>query len=147
MPQVSKYPIAQDVYNRIFEIFFKTLVGIKDTNEVKEFVEDFLTPTEQIMLAKRLAIAVLLFKKYDYRSIAKILRVSPTTIASVNIFLKYKGKGYRRVVKKILAVEKRDEFWNKLDDLLSDIVPPKGRNWYYWRKEREGVKRKRKKPF
>lgn len=147
MPQVSKYPIAQDVYNRIFEIFFKTIANVKNTYEVKEFLEDFLTPTEQIMLAKRLAVAVLLAKDYDYRAISKILRVSPATIAAVSVFFKYAGKGYKKVVEKILKEEKREEFWNKIDDLLSETIPPKGRSWHYWRKEREALKRKRRKPF
>lgn len=147
MAQVSKYPIAQDVYNYIFEIFFKTLADIKDPIKVKVFVEDFLTPTERIMLAKRLSIAVLLAKGYDYRSISKILRVSPSTIAAVNVFYKYAGTGYKNAVEKILAAEKREEFWNKLNDLLSDIVPPKGRDWYYWRKEKALEKRSRQKPF
>ena len=31
--------------------------------------------------------------------------------------------------------------------LLSEPIPPKGRNWYYWRKERENEKWRRKKPF
>ena len=99
------------------------------------------------MLAKRLAIAVMLAKKYDYRSIAKILRVSLATIAAVNVFIKYAGKGYRKVIERILSAEKKSEFWGKLDDLLGGVVPPKGRDWYYWRREQEEVRRKRQKPF
>lgn len=147
MPQVSKYPIAKDVYNRIFEIFFKTVANVRFPSEVKEFFNDFLSPTESIMLAKRLSIAVLLAKNYDYRAISKILRVSPATIAAVNVFFRYAGAGYKKVVKRILSEEKQDEFWNKLDDLLSETIPPYGRNWTYWRKEREEMKRKRRKPF
>lgn len=147
MPQVSKYPIAQDVYDRIFEIFFKTIADVRLPSDVRNFFDDFLTPTERIMLAKRLSIAVLLAKNYDYRAISKILRVSPATIAAVNVFYKYAGHGYKRVVEKILREEKQEEFWNKIDDLLSETIPPKGRNWYYWRKDREAMKRKRQKPF
>lgn len=147
MPQVSKYPITQDVYNRIFEIFFKTIADVRLPLEVKEFFDDFLTPTERIMLAKRLAIAVLLAKNYDYRSISKILRVSVSTVASVNVFYKYAGQGYHRVVKRILDEEKQEEFWQKIDDLLSETVPPRGKNWYYWRKDREAKKRDKRKPF
>jgi len=147
MPQVSKYPITQDVYNRIFEIFYKTLADIKTPSEVKEFIEDFLSPTEQIMLSKRLAIAVLLAKDFDYRTISKILRVSLATIAMVAALLKYKGRGYKKVVGKIIKSEKREEFWQKIDDLLSGTVPPKGVIWKYWRQEKEIEKRKRQKPF
>ena len=147
MAQVSKYPIAQDVYKRIFEILFGTIVDMRTSKEVESFFNDFLSPTEKIMLAKRLSIAVLLGKGYTYQDIKKILRVSQTTVASVNIALKFVGQGYKKVVAKIIAGEKRDEFWQKLDDLLSETIPPKGRNWYYWRKERENEKWRRKKPF
>lgn len=147
MPQVSKYPITQDVYNRIFEIFYQSLAEVRSTAEVKEFIEDFLTPTEQIMLAKRLSIAMLLAKEFDYRAISKILRVSPATIAAVAVFLKHRGKGYWKVVERILRTEKKEDFWQKLDDLLSETVPPKGVNWKYWRQEREAEKRRKKKPF
>lgn len=147
MPQVSKYPISQAVYNRIFEILFGTIADIKRPKEVEEFFADFLSPTERIMLAKRLSIAVLLTKGYSYTAIRKILRVSQTTVADINVFLKYVGKGYKKVVEKILKAEKQDEFWQKLDDLLSETIPPKGRNWYYWRKERENEKWRRQKPF
>lgn len=147
MPQVSKYPLAQVVYNRIFEILFGTIADIKNPKEVEEFFADFLSPTERIMLAKRLSIAVLLAKGYSYTAIRKILRVSQTTIADVNVFLRYAGKGYKRVVERILAAEKQEEFWQKIDNVLSETIPPKGRNWFYWRKEREARKWARRKPF
>lgn len=147
MPQVSRYPVSTDVYNRIFEILFKAIADVKLPSDVREFFEDFLTPTERIMLAKRLAIAVLLAKNYDYKAISKILRVSPATIAAVNIFFRYAGEGYKKVVKRILNEEKQEKFWNKLDDLLSGTIPPYGRNWTYWRKKKEEIKRKRRKPF
>ncbi|MBI4999422.1 hypothetical protein HZB97_01475 [Candidatus Gottesmanbacteria bacterium] len=147
MPQVSKYPVSTDVYNRIFEILFNAIAEVKSPYDVREFFEDFLSPTERIMLAKRLAIAVLLAKNYDYRAISKILRVSPATIAAVNVFFRYAGQGYKKVVKRILNEEKQEEFWNKLDDLLSETIPPRGRNWTYWRQEREKMKRERRKPF
>ncbi len=60
MTQVSKYPISDLVYQRILEIFFETLVGIKTKAEAYQFIKDFLSPTEQTMLSKRLAIAFLL---------------------------------------------------------------------------------------
>jgi len=147
MPQVSKYPLAQAVYKRIFEILFETIADIKNPKEVEEFFADFLSPTERIMLAKRLSIAVLLTKGYSYAEVRKILRVSQTTVADINVFLKYAGQGYKKVVEKILRKEKQEEFWQKIDDVLSETIPPYGRNWYYWRKERQAKKWARRKPF
>lgn len=147
MTQVSKYPISKAVEQRIFEMFFKTIVNLKNSEDVASFLEEFLTPTEKMMLAKRLAIAVMLSKGYDYHAIRQTLRVSSPTIAGANLWLKYKGKGYQKVINWILTEEKIDEFWQKVDDVLGDIVPPKARNWSYWRKERWQKKMEKAKPF
>lgn len=147
MSQVSKYPIAREVEERIFEIFSKTVADLRDRNEIEEFLCDFLSPVEKIMLAKRLSIAVLLSRGYGYNDIRKVLRVSPPTIAQVAISLKYAGKGYKRVVDKLLKEEKMEDFWQKIEDVIADLIPPKGHNWSYWRKERELNKRTRRKPF
>ena len=65
MTQVSKYPLSKDVYDKIFEIFLKTLINIKNKNEGRNLIKDFFTPTERIMFAKRLGIALLLEKNYN----------------------------------------------------------------------------------
>lgn len=147
MTQVSKYPISKAVEKRIFEIFFSTIVNLRSSEDVASFLEDFLTPTEKMMLTKRLAVAVMLAKGYDYRAIRKTLRVSFQMIASVNLWFKYKGKGYQKVIERILREEKADEFWQKIDNVLGDIVPPKGQNWSYWRKEKWQKKIEKAKPF
>ena len=111
MTQVSKYPISKTVYERILEVFFKVFMRINTKTEAEEFIKDFLTPTEQIMLAKRLAIAFLLEKNYDFRTIGRILRVSLTTIARVNLMRKYGDQGYQRMIGKLLQEEKVKDFF------------------------------------
>lgn len=147
MAQVSKYPIHKDVEKRIFEIFKTTISSLKDQEEIEEFLEDFLSPVEKIMLAKRLSIAVFLAKGYSYPTIASILRVTPTTIATVSLSLKYSGKGYKKMVEKILRDEKTDAFWEKVEDLLSHIPDLKGSSWVYQRQEYQKKKRQRRKAF
>ncbi|MBI1982090.1 MAG: hypothetical protein HYY87_04005 [Candidatus Levybacteria bacterium] len=147
MAQVSKYPIHKDVEKRIFEIFKTTISSLKDQEEIEEFLEDFLSPVEKIMLAKRLSIAVLLAKGYSYPTIESVLRVTPTTIATVSLSLKYSGKGYKKMVEKILRDEKIDAFWEKVEDILSHIPDSKGSSWVYQRQEYQKKKRQRKKAF
>ena len=101
MTQVSKYPVHKDVEKRMFEVLEETISHLRGTEEIKDFLHDFLSPVEKIMLAKRLSIAVLLYKGYRYKSIGGILRVTPPTIATVSMLLKYSGKGYKRAVEKI----------------------------------------------
>lgn len=147
MTQVSKYPVSKAVEERIFEILFKVLAGMGEPKEVEQFLEDFLSPVEQIMLAKRLSIAVLLTKGYNYDEIRKVLRVSPPTISQVAISLKYAGEGYKEVVDKLIKEEKIKKFLQDAKDVILDRVPPKGVNWSHWRYKREQKKKAQRKAF
>ena len=150
MTQVSKYPISKKVADRIFEVFLKTLVEIKSNKEADEFISDLLTPTEKIMLAKRLAIAFLLEKGYDYRTIQKIIRVSAPTITSVNTARKYGSEGYKKLVAKIIREEKLisffDETVEKLLSIPSELEKGSGA-WSYLREQVKSGNKKKKRAF
>ena len=142
MAQVSKYPVSKDVSDRISEVFQMTISSLDSKEDIEEFFGEFLSPVEKIMLAKRLSIAVLLAKGYTYPEVAAVLRVTPSTIAAVSLALKYKGKGYQKAVGKILANEKMNSFWQKIEDVLGGLPPTKGSFIYY----RDKYEREKKKP-
>lgn len=146
MSQVSKYPISKQIADRIFEIFLKTFVKIRDTHEADQFISDLLTPTEKVMLAKRLAIAFLLEKNYDYQTIRQVLRVSAGTIAGVNIALKHGSKGYKNLIDKIMREEKLmsllEQATIKLLSAPSALERGKG-TWSYLKRQVEDEKRNR----
>lgn len=149
MAQVSKYPIPNAVLERISEIFFNSLIELKTKGDAEQFIKDLLTPTERIMLAKRLAIAFLLEKDYDFRTIRKILRVSLPTIASVNLARKYGGQGYKRMMEKLLKEEKINSFFNEVGIAVTGFVG-KGTTvgtgvWRYLHQELK--KKQERKPF
>lgn len=145
MAQVSRYPVSKEVSDRMFEVFRMTISSLNSKEDIEDFFNELLSPIEKIMLAKRLSIAVLLAKGYSYPSISASLRVTPRTIASVSITLKYRGKGYRKAVEKILADEKMNDFWEKIEDFIAGLPPTKG-SFIYWRDKynREKLKRKKK---
>ncbi len=149
MTQVSKYPIREDVYQRILNIFLKTLINIQREDEALEFISEFLTPTEKIMLAKRLAIALLLKKGYDYQAIKAILRVSQGTVTHVNTFLKFGAQGYHRILDKIIKDERIEEFLDKVEKTILRTMPTAGRGKgaEIWRSLKYEVQRKKPKPF
>lgn len=147
MAQLSRFPVSSEVEKRMFEIFISTISDLQNTSDIDSFLSEFLSPVEKIMLAKRITIAVLLAKGYDYKSINKILRVTSTTISSISIALKYSKKGYKPVVERILNSEKIEEFWQKVDDVIHDVIPPGRGNWSYMKARREAEKWKKKKPF
>ena len=101
MPQVSKSPIPKNTEKKIRRAFTKALVDIKSEREMERYIFDLLTPTEQIMLAKRLAIAALLIEGASYRGIAEQIKVSTATVGKVNLWLQTAGDGYRLAIEKI----------------------------------------------
>lgn len=147
MTQISRYPVNSTVNKQILQLFRNAISSLKQSDEIDDFLEDFLSPVEKIMLAKRLAIAVMLAKGYDYQSIKAILHVTPSTIASVSIRLKYAGKGYKKTVEKMLQEEKINDFWQKVDLVISSIPQSKGTNRYQHKQELENKKRTFRKAF
>lgn len=122
MPQVSRYVLRKDVEKRMFKVFEKTISDIRKASDVKSFINDLLTPTEKIMLAKRLGIAVLLSKGYDYRSISKVLKVSTTTILAIVKQAAINGQGYKIAVNNILRDEDREAVFLKLEHALGKFI-------------------------
>jgi len=148
MAQVSKYPIPEKIYQRILEIFLKTLMRLKNKKDAEEFINDLLTPTEKVMLTKRLAIAFLLERKYDYRTIAKILRVSLPTIGSVSLTRKYGGKGYQKMINQLLREEAVKDFLLQVGEAISGGLGQSSKGGGVWRYLYHEIKKKRnKKPF
>jgi uncharacterized protein YerC len=125
MTKVSKHLLKTEVEKRMFDVFWKSIADLHTPVDVEDFLRELLTPTEQIMLAKRLAISILLTKKYTYVEIIDLLKVSPVTIGTVARWLKVEGKAFRRTISKILSLEKQAEFWDNLEQFLSSLIPPK----------------------
>jgi len=125
MTKVSKRFLSKDLEKHIFELFIKTVVGIKTPTDAQEFLEDLLSPTEKIMLIKRLAIAILLSKGYTYDDIDDTLKVSRSTIMNVSYWLKHGKSGYRKTVEKILDEQHKEAFVDKIEEILLKLSPPK----------------------
>lgn len=147
MTQVSRIPLNQKVKDRVLQIFFSSLADLKTPQSTENFLTDFLSPTEITMLAKRLSIAVMIAKGYDYRSISQVLKVSLATVTKVGLWYKELGKSYKIVVDKILRDEKLEEFWRDLGKTFRFLEFGKGRNWSaigkrHWLEDQES-----KKPF
>ena len=123
MTRISKYHLNRSVSDRMFELFFRSLSGLKSSQAAAEFFTDILTDTEQVMLAKRYTVAVLLTKGYNQTHIKQTLNVSYTTIGTVAGWL----KNLKPATKKILGKHLKDESWSQFFDRLEelfDAVPP-----------------------
>lgn len=149
MAQISRYPISKEVYQRCWEVFVKTLIDIHNSQDAQQIIEDLLTPTERIMLVKRLAIALLLEKGYEYREIGRILKVSFPTVALVSKSLKYGSDGYKKAVTKIIQNEKLWEFFNQAAQKFVELPSKNGMGSGSWRYLKQELQKSSqdKKPF
>jgi len=123
MTQVSKIPIKNEDWKRIYTLFIETLSGINNKAKFEKFVDSFLSPTEKIVFAKRLALLVLLSKGHDYASIKQILKISPPTIAKMSIQLKYSAENITPILEDVFKRQAKSSFWEEIKDLLD--VPHK----------------------
>lgn len=146
MTQISRRLLRTDVQERVFELFITSLGKVRSKTQAADFVKDLLSPTERAMLAKRLSIAYLLSKGYDQRAISQVLKVGLATVSRVNSKLKNGGVGYRRVISQIEREESLKEFLGDLEGIFT-ALPPKGRNWSRWRKEKLKGELARRKAF
>lgn len=76
----------------MYKLFSQMLSGIKGKESFDKFLDDFLSPTERTVFAKRLAIAILLAKDCGYAEIRQTLRVTPVTISKVSFRINH-GNG------------------------------------------------------
>ncbi|MBI4114695.1 MAG: hypothetical protein HY445_02535 [Candidatus Niyogibacteria bacterium] len=94
MPKVSKYKLEKAVFDEISKELRDIFAETKDKKDIENFLSDLLTPTEKIMLAKRLAIVIMLKRTYPFRVISKTLKVSEATIGTIKERLDRGGSGF-----------------------------------------------------
>ena len=122
MAQVSKRFIKPKVQERIITLFLSSIVLTGSREAAATFVDDLLTPTEKIVLAKRLSVAFMLLEGYDYESIKDTLKVSSPTIGNVSVWLKVKGDGVREIVRKIKRNESLKKIWNDIKESVAEVL-------------------------
>ena len=147
MSQVSKNKLNDKVYEKIFSLFPKFLYRMTSQGKQSELIDSFFTRTEKIILAKRVAIAFMLVKGYDYRQISSRIKVSTSTILKVADTLKSHPTSVKKELELIATEDAFVEFLGSIGYQVSKILPPKSGNWSAWRGRIEQENRDTKNPF
>lgn len=142
MTQVSRNKLDKETSEKIFKIFLHTLLNIQKRSEAEQLITDFLTPTERVMLAKRLGIAFFLEKAYTYKEIEQKLNVSTATIAQVNKARLHGTNGYSKFIRKILKDERIELLFNELAINVTSILSH-GKGSGYWKYINKKLKSKK----
>lgn len=137
MSQVSKRPIKSELIERMSELLQKSFAKLDKKEAVSDFLEDILTPTERIMIAKRLAIALLLNRGWDQDAVSRYLKVSTSTVTNIKNKLRGSVKGFKQVLKNIETSDEWEQIWLDLQQGLEEIIA--GRVGAYWKTSKPAV--------
>lgn len=106
MPRVSRTPLKPYIKRDIVNEFWYTL-GKLNTQEIYTLFKQVLTPTEIIMLAKRLAILRSLKEDTNYEDIRNIFKVTNGTISNMNAALMNLSPKGIKIIESMIKDENR----------------------------------------
>jgi len=147
MPQISKYKLNQQVYRKIFALFPDFLARLARQGQQQVVINTLFSATERIMLAKRLAIALMLVKGYSYQEIVHKLKVSWGTVGKISELLKTSDQTFVKELEQIAKQEAFADFLLAIGYKISSTLPPRGGNWSVWRRRIEAERKKEQQPF
>ncbi|MBI2637684.1 MAG: hypothetical protein HYW88_02175 [Candidatus Sungbacteria bacterium] len=97
MPQISRVQLSKEIQGEIFTTLLTSFVQVTDGRTMEKFLDNLLTPTEKVMLAKRLMVAILLQRGHPEGLISTMLKLSRTTVHTVKKEVARHGEGYRAI--------------------------------------------------
>ncbi len=106
MTKISHNPLKPYVKSDILREFWATL-GELQTTSVTQFLKEILSPTEVLMIAKRLAIIRALRENIDYATIRREYKVTDATIAKMNNVLRKADDNFLKILDYLLKRENK----------------------------------------
>lgn len=120
MPHISKIKLKKDHSDKLYFELLRTFERSFKQGKTKPVFDQFLTDTEKLMFAKRLAIIALLSRGASSVDIAKFLSVSPSTVEKMT--LKFEHRNYDAIIKDGLG---KNDIWKILEQIFTvgGLVP------------------------
>ena len=119
MTRISKKFIKEEIILKLYRLFFEVFSRSNDQQSFLSLIDDILSPTEKIMIAKRLGMIYLLIKGVDFRTIAETLKVSAATVLFYSVVYKEKKAQTTKLIEQML---KKENVLNFLEDLFADLT-------------------------
>ncbi len=113
MTRISKYRVEGRVLKKLYFLMFEIISNMDEEERFTGIMNELLSLTEKIMIAKRVAIIYLLMKNVDYLVISDVLKVSSTTIAKFHSIMN-KGKEIKNILEGLIGNEKIKDFFEEL---------------------------------
>lgn len=120
----------------IYGEFCQFITLIPAASAFQDFFNDFLTPTEKIMLSKRFMIMVLLMRGQKIEQIKDTLFVSNSAVMSVSSWLKNASPATKKALSLLDLKKDWQKFFDLIESVLDKLPPGKYRNWQQSGKEK-----------
>ncbi len=147
MPKVSKNRVSDRVYQKLFALLPTMIYACGSTNQADSFVNALFSSSEKTMIAKRLAIILMLSKGQKYDHISTILKVSQGTIAKMAEAMAQADAQFLKEFENVAKSDAASDFWNELGYKIETLLPPKGGDWSTWRSRKIREKIEGEQPF
>jgi uncharacterized protein YerC len=131
MTHISRKKIKKDVADELADQFLTFLSLTRTKQDARTLARELLSQTERVMLAKRLAVVVLLVRGYTFVQIEETLGVSRQTV--VRLWRETKEGRYEKIIRyarKHTSHFKKESFLDAFIRVIHIGMPPRaGKRW------------------
>lgn len=113
MPKVKVYSVDKKEKQKIIAELFEIFVELRTRNDVFTFLLGLFTPSEVLMIARRIQVVKMIIDGNNYDEIRKKLKVSNQTITKMEHWLRNDDEKTDFIVKKI-GISKKNVLKNKI---------------------------------
>lgn len=130
MTRVSQQRLDTKLATELFGQFVR-IVSKSDRRRTGLLLQSLLTETEQVMLAKRIAVIVFLHEGVSMYRIVRVLKMSISTISEMkHAYTHGKYNDILHVLGKSKA--EREAFWKTVEVVIRGGMPSMGRDRWKW---------------
>lgn len=121
MSRASKRTANKNIDTYLGDSFVSLMSLLKGLRDAREFVQDFFTEEEKIMLSKRLMLYIMLHNGYQASQIKSALGLSRETIRVHKNAFNNSSLSYKKIIKLIADKQKVPEVWKMIESLLKPL--------------------------
>jgi uncharacterized protein YerC len=129
MPRTSSIKLDKNIEKEILKQLWLSISKINSPITASEFVSDILTPTEQLMISKRLACAILLIRDKTPTDIKNSIHITYSTIGTVGAWVKNAKPKTQLILKQFSKEKGWEKILDKIESLLDKLPPRYGSDW------------------
>ncbi|MEK9176372.1 MAG: Trp family transcriptional regulator [Patescibacteria group bacterium] len=121
MGRVSKKVIDKKLLDQLEDQFSFLIGSLKNRDEINDFMNEFLTKEEKIMLGKRLILYMMLYKGMTSKQIHNSLGMSLETIHWYKQIYDSKSQIFIKNIEKLIGRERSKEMWAEIERILEPV--------------------------